>query len=162
MTVDICDKLRVDLIVRRERSRSVAFRDNPSVLGRNELEGSVNEITEAGRSSKNEEIQVTKGRTCLTGHCCSLPPDAHYHLIAHPTYESNSHSHPKRTWHLRFLDEWTINNTSIQMEGCQFPLQQGQTLHDYDFLRICRLRNSDILKNRQSVRFIVANFRANP
>jgi hypothetical protein len=47
------------------------------------------------------------------------------------------------------------------MEGSQFPLQQGQTPHDYDSLRTCRFRNSNILKNRQSVRFIVVNFRAN-
>ena len=41
------------------------------------------------------------------------------------------------------------------MEGCQFPLQQGQTPHDYDSLRTCHFRNLDTLKNRQSVKFVV-------
>lgn len=53
--IDIGDQLGVDLIVGRERSGAVAVRDGPSVIGRNEFEGSVDKITEARRSSATNE-----------------------------------------------------------------------------------------------------------
>jgi hypothetical protein len=115
-----------------------------------------------GSQQRTDESKRQKQRTYLAGCCCSPPPNALYHKwMAYLSHEVNSHSHPMRTWHLQFLDEWTINNTSTQMVGCQSPLQQGQTPHDCDSLRTCRLRNSDILKNRQSVIFIAASFCAN-
>jgi hypothetical protein len=53
----IGDELGVDLIVRRERSRGITFWYDPSVLGRNEFEGSVDKITEARRSSATKEYK---------------------------------------------------------------------------------------------------------
>ncbi len=88
-TINIGDKLGVDLIVRRKRSRGVAFRDDPSVLGRNEFEGSVDKIAEAGAVVKNHKSRRQKERTYSTGRCCWPPPNACNHkLIAHPSHES--------------------------------------------------------------------------
>ncbi len=58
-TIDIGDKLGIDLIIRRERSRGITFGNDPSVLRGNEFESSVDKIAKAGRTSKRRNLGDT-------------------------------------------------------------------------------------------------------